>query len=863
MKRAILLLPLLLLLSSGAPAQAPAQPPADKKQAWAEQEYEKQLTLLGSNDSIQRAKAIEGLRRVGLPKGVVPLLDKSLKEPLDFLVRLAGESARILDPALALEHLTALVTRHHRGARGVRRNLVILLSELAAPESGEMIVDDFGNAVAKEVVIEVIRAIGVRRIEKGISLVKRALSAKDSEVRNVAAVAAGNFGSIDFIPQLLGALENSDDQHCKFAAWALTRIDDAGIFGQVVSRLGSASGLQGEAKAKALEGCARDGNVERLVSILSSSKAREYREAAAVALGRLGDKSMSVQVVLFARMLRDRDREVRGACWHALGRVATEELVPSVKKRQNQRDPEKAKYIAYLIGDLRIEDGAPILMKWMVNAKDIRQRFSAAINFWKVADRARVRAFEERIEKASGEFLERGVDALGFRRTPDGFRFLVRLLQVFRDGSEEEFLVEKALERVTGHFFGNSHGIWKKWFKRNPDFFSPKQSELERNKWREEFEKENKGFRQTEETEYTVQLGLEYLARHQHPDGRFDAQKLFDQCEARDPCSKGDGARVQMDPSGTTAISLLAFLGAGYAPDEGKYHDVVRRGLEYLMARQQAGGNFLANDLLGGYNRPISAQAFAEAYTLTQDEAYGWHAQKSLDFLTTIQNRLGGWRYRVVIETTDTSVMSWNLFALKAGQKAGLETKEVAFAGCYHIMDLYSELVTKHREDFIDIDPEYGYDVGRNTSYEYETGYQNPVWDTKYATVPLGIMCRIFLGWRRSHPFCIGSANKVLADMMEEVPKNEDWSLYRSRREYPTYAWYYGTLAMHQMGGKYFRKWNESIRQVIPKTQKRTGCARGSWRGWNHDGFFGSIYTTSMGVLSLETYYRYLPVLQD
>ena len=98
---------------------------------------------------------------------------------------------------------------------------------------------------------------------------------------------------------------------------------------------------------------------------------------------------------------------------------------------------------------------------------------------------------------------------------------------------------------------------------------------------------------------------------------------------------------------------------------------------------------------------------------------------------------------------------------------------------------------------------------------------------------------------------------------MEEVPKNEDWSLYRSRREYPTYAWYYGTLAMHQMGGKYFRKWNESIRQVIPKTQKRTGCARGSWRGWNHDGFFGSIYTTSMGVLSLETYYRYLPVLQD
>ena len=192
-----------------------------------------------------------------------------------------------------------------------------------------------------------------------------------------------------------------------------------------------------------------------------------------------------------------------------------------------------------------------------------------------------------------------------------------------------------------------------------------------------------------------------------------------------------------------------------------------------------------------------------------------------------------------------------------------IEVKDIALAGCYHVMDLYSDHVTDQREDFVDIDPEYGYEVGRDTTYEYETGYQNPVWDTKYATVPLGIMCRIFLGWRRSHPFCIGSANKVLADMMEEIPKNEDWSKYNSKREYPTYAWYYGTLALHQMGGRYFRQWNERIQKVIPGTQVKDGCLRGSWPGWNHDGFFGYLYTTCMGALTLETYYRYLPVLQD
>jgi hypothetical protein len=98
--------------------------------------------------------------------------------------------------------------------------------------------------------------------------------------------------------------------------------------------------------------------------------------------------------------------------------------------------------------------------------------------------------------------------------------------------------------------------------------------------------------------------------------------------------------------------------------------------------------------------------------------------------------------------------------------------------------------------------------------------------------------------------------------MMERIPPNEDWSKYVSLREYPTYAWYYGTLAMHQMGGRYFRLWNERIKKVVPGTQEKEGCIRGSWPLWNHD-VFGRPYTAAMGALTLETYYRYLPVLQD
>lgn len=864
---ALVLLAFLLLLPGAAPAPAQqppgnANPPANpNQQKFLEQEYEKQLEGLKDPDSIERSKAVEGLGRVGLPKGAVPLVTMAVDEKYAYLATLAAETAVKLDPEAAFATAKDLEGKKASSAVA-RRNLVLILRECPQPEASELILG-FSDTGSKVVRLEVIRAIGLRGIAKGEGLLKAALASTDDDERNLAAIAAGRLKAPGLAASLMKGLETTDGYHCMFAALALGRMGGEDVFTALQGQLGNASGPSGEAKAKVLEAAAGPEDVERLMEILRSSSSREYREAAAIALGRLGARGLEVQELLLARMLRDSEREVRGACWHALGRLANDQIVPSLLKRAGQRDPELLKYVFYLLGDLKVEEGTQLLLKTMINEKEDMLRYAAAINFWKAADAATVRTFEEKMTTAQGPFLERGIEGLGFRKNEDGFQFLVRLMQFQKDGSNEQYLVEKSLERITGHFFGPYPGIWKKWYEKNPQFFSPKQQELERKKWRDDFDKENEGFRQTEETERAVQLGLEYLARHQSPDGRFDPQHYFENCDENPPCPKSGGARVEMDPSGQTALAVLAFLGAGYAPDEGKYKDVILRALDYLSAREQANGNFETNDLVGGYNRPLGAQAFGEAFMLTGNEEYAWSCQRAVDFITTIQNELGGWRYRVKINTTDTSCMSWNLFALKTAEKAHLDVKEIALAGCYRVMDLYSEPVKDQREEFVDIDPDYGYEVGRDTKYTFETGYQNAVWDTKYATVPLGIMARIFLGWRRSHPFCIGSANKVLEDMMEEIPKREDWSKYRSSREYPTYAWYYGTLAMHQMGGRYFREWNARIQKIIPGTQDKEGCLKGSWPGWNHDGLFGRLYTACMGTLTLETYYRYLPVLQD
>ncbi|MEN8148511.1 MAG: HEAT repeat domain-containing protein [Planctomycetota bacterium] len=850
-----------LVAHPDAPAQDDADDPNLKKLQ--ELRYQEFVKKLPAPDSIDRGAAIDSLKGLALAKAHRPLLEMAVDERYAYLASFAAETAVALDAPNAQKLVEQFVRKHKGKSRRIDRNLVLMLRECPSPKLAELSLEEFDDSSSKVVRLEVIRSVGIRQPKGSVSYLRAALASRDMADRNVAAIAAAKLGSPELIAPLFAGLEVTDDFHAMFAAYALTRIEDASIFGNLVPNLGSASGVTGEAKAKVLEGSATKDDIESLITVLKTNRSREYREAAAIALGRVGERKKDVQEILFARMLRDSDREVRGACWHALTRVATEAIVPKVLKRLGQKDPEHAKYVYHLVGLLQIREAARVLRRVVLQErKNPMLRYAAAINYWRVADSKEIDDFEEMLIDGRGQILEFGLEASGFRRNPEGFRFLLKMLKVLREGSREQYQAELALQRMTGHFFGPYPGIWKKWYQRNPDFFTPKQEELEREKWREDFDKENKGWRHTEATERAVQLALEFIARHQNPDGRFDPQHFHKECPDTPKC-KPEGARIEFDPTGTTALGCLAFFGAWYNPEHGKYKHVVGRAMEYLLARMQANGNFLSNDLVGGYNRPVGAQAFAEAAQLTDSDEFRWYAQRGIDFLTTIQNRLGGWRYRVKIETTDTSCMSWNLFALKTGEKAGLEVKEIAYAGCYRVMDLYSTPVKEHREEFLDIDPDYGYEVGRDTKYEYETGYQNPVWDTKYATVPLGMMCRIFMGWRRSHPFCIGSANKILEDMLEEIPRGENWSLYRSQREYPTYAWYYGTLAMHQMGGRYFRLWNERIRKILPGTQEHDGCMRGSWPIWNHDSINGRVVTAALGALTLETYYRYLPVLQD
>ncbi len=117
-----------------------------------------------------------------------------------------------------------------------------------------------------------------------------------------------------------------------------------------------------------------------------------------------------------------------------------------------------------------------------------------------------------------------------------------------------------------------------------------------------------------------------------------------------------------------------------------------------------------------------------------------------------------------------------------------------------------------------------------------------------------GLLCRQYLGLRRGDPVMLEGMNVLTSNL----PDN-------ARRD--VYYWYYATQVLHNAPGPEWDEWNRQMRRVLIETQCKEGCATGSWDPekpsrdkWSDQG--GRIFVTSMAALSLEVYYRYLPLYQ-
>jgi hypothetical protein len=321
----------------------------------------------------------------------------------------------------------------------------------------------------------------------------------------------------------------------------------------------------------------------------------------------------------------------------------------------------------------------------------------------------------------------------------------------------------------------------------------------------------------SDESEAAVDDALKWLAEHQMADGGWNFDYRGGRCAGRcDHAGTMDTAR-----NAATAMALLSMLGAGQTHEEGKYAKQVAAGLKYLLENikvqddrgtfEEPGGNM--------YSHGLATLALCEAYGMTRDSKLLDPAKSAINHIIYAQDPIGGgWRYQPR-QPGDTSVLGWQLAALRSGQTAHLNVPADTLKGANGFLDTVST----------DDGASYGYTVPGAGS----------------ATTCIGLWSRMQLGWPHDKP--------ALVQAMALVSQ-------RGMSARNSYYNYYATQAAFQYGDKPWETWNQPMRDFLVERQSKDGHAKGSWFiGGDHHGSerAGRLYCTFMATMVLEVYYRY------
>jgi hypothetical protein len=345
----------------------------------------------------------------------------------------------------------------------------------------------------------------------------------------------------------------------------------------------------------------------------------------------------------------------------------------------------------------------------------------------------------------------------------------------------------------------------------------------------------------TRRTEAAVIQGLIWLRRHQNPDGTWSTDRFMANCR-KGRCS-GPGATADYD-TGNTALALLAFLGAGHTHRTGKFKDSVKRALKALKKRQLPDGCYgpRTGDGHWIYNHLIATMAVAEAYGMAgRSPLLREMAQRGVDFTVRCQNPGLGWRYGIRPGDNDSSCTGWAVLALKSARLSGLSVPREAFAGAKNWFDKITD----------ETDYRAGYTTRGDSGARPGDGKNFP---PQEAMTSAAVLSRVFLGASRNDPRVLGGGSLI----KNCLPK---WDVQSGSID--MYYWYYGSLAMMQLGGSFWKSWNTAMKDALLPTQHRKGCLNGSWDPvgpWGTAG--GRVYATAINVLTLEVYYRYGRILQ-
>ena len=333
----------------------------------------------------------------------------------------------------------------------------------------------------------------------------------------------------------------------------------------------------------------------------------------------------------------------------------------------------------------------------------------------------------------------------------------------------------------------------------------------------------------TKQSERAVAAALAWLARHQNPDGSWSID-YHARCSG--PGCTGPGSSNA--PGAATAMALLPFLAAGQTHEtKGPYKAKIYAGITWMISHQLPTGDL---SVTGGqtqmYSHGLATIMLCEAYGMSHDKRLEGPAKAALHFIEAGQDQqTGGWWYTHRQPGGDTSVFGWQCMALKSGMMAGLAPNHA----CFDLGKKWLDSVGKGPKG--------------QFSYMPDKGPSNTM-------TAVGLLCTQYLGASGGDPRIMDGTKYLMANLPSVNSRNN-------------YYWYYATQVMHNQPGPDWDKWNRQMRTVLIKTQcGDAGCANGSWDPakpgpdpWAGQG--GRLMMTSLAALTLEVYYRYLPLYKE
>ena len=359
-------------------------------------------------------------------------------------------------------------------------------------------------------------------------------------------------------------------------------------------------------------------------------------------------------------------------------------------------------------------------------------------------------------------------------------------------------------------------------------------------------------------SEKSVADGLDWIVRHQRSDGSWSLD-YHEQCRA--PTCRPERPSTKSDTA-ATGLALLSLLGAGHNHVvNDQYQLPVQRGLKWLTSHQSSDGDLFVGQRPSTaclYSHAIATMAICEAFGLSGDASLKSAAQRAVEFICHAQDPGGGgWRY-APRQPGDTSVFGWHIFALRSAHVAGIAIPQETLKACSRYLDLAATDETRvtylyqPRPRRGNVPNRAGRQRGGNVVDQpgrLPRG-ANAVMTTE------ALLSRQLLGWPRDFPPLVKGVAMISADLQDSRERN-------------IYYWYYATQLLHNMKGDEWERWNLKVREGLISTQVHDNtCADGSWDPFrpardHWSGAAGRLYLTSLSILTLEVYYRYLPLYRS